>query len=377
MLLFGDLQFFMRDSKHMTPGDIMKTSHSHEVRVSEVSVDVERTAYSDINLFQKNCNPLIIGKGIFYVQNSIKPQCQLSSNSSEAWADTRDSVSKLRQAQSPACPLAYNVGIFGGVVETSKVHFNESTKLFQDCDFNISRSLATENSYKPNKGKLSKLMIDDDHEHGRRIVKSCLGAIETPKRSCYYFMERQPDLLTGRLLSDKVIVITVRRFLNWIKCDVKVDINPILGNKERAKMELKKSRIIQGLESKSNGDFFEEFNKIKIDFPNFIIFSSPEMTKCKLPFDKHPTITDFTYKAVSSGYYLASSVIYVEKIKKYSVFSSCHYLPNCRNFAFYFKALFKKCAINPKFFFYIILDFSKTEQRGFQQACKEHFNTDD
>ncbi|KAI7880019.1 uncharacterized protein EV154DRAFT_575786 [Mucor mucedo] len=333
--------------------------------------------------------------------------------------------------------------------ETSKAHFNESKNLFQDFDLNIGWSLATENSYKPNKGRLSRLMTDDDHEHDRRIVKSCLGATECIKSSCpFYLKATRPLTREAAIKQSKCHHCDT--LLSWIKCEVKVEylfkvkartctmmhminkdcrirhthvvynskhlsmtekleldkileknptmtpttavagrqdiksiqnINPILGNKERAKMELKKSRIRQGLESKSNGDFFEEFNKIENDFPNLInhaqvmssefciIFSSPEMTKFKLPFDKHPIITDVTYKAVSSGYYLVSSVISVEEMKKHVVFFQAvikH--QTAEQFAFYFKALFKK---------YICNYFSKAEQRGFQQACEEHFNMDD
>ncbi|KAI7886542.1 uncharacterized protein EV154DRAFT_485087 [Mucor mucedo] len=109
-----------------------------------------------------------------------------------------------------------------------------------------------------------------------------------------------------------------------------------------------------------------------------IIFSCPEITKFKLPFDKHPINTDVTYKAVSSGYYLVSSVIYVEEMKKHMVFFQAvikH--QTAEQFAFYFKALFKKYAIVSKFFLGILLDFYKAEQRGFHQACDEHFNMDD
>ncbi|KAI7867217.1 uncharacterized protein EV154DRAFT_571744 [Mucor mucedo] len=95
-------------------------------------------------------------------------------------------------------------------------------------------------------------------------------------------------------------------------------------------------------------------------------------------FDKHPIFTDVTYKAVSSSYYLVSLVIYVEEMKKHMVFFQAvikH--QTAEKFAFYFKALFKKYAIVSKFFLCILLDFSKAEQRGFQQACEEHFHTDD
>ncbi|KAI7889357.1 uncharacterized protein EV154DRAFT_553124 [Mucor mucedo] len=91
-----------------------------------------------------------------------------------------------------------------------------------------------------------------------------------------------------------------------------------------------------------------------------IIFCSPEMTKYNLPFDKHPIITDATYKAASSSYYLVSSVIYVEEMKKYMVFFQAvikH--QTAEQFAFYFKR------------------YLRTDQRGFQQACEKHFNMDD
>ncbi|KAI7867218.1 uncharacterized protein EV154DRAFT_488374 [Mucor mucedo] len=96
--------------------------------------------------------------------------------------------------------------------ETSKAHFNESKNSFQDFDLNIGWSLATENSYKPNKGRLSKLMTDDDHEHDRRIVKSCLGATECLKSSCPFYRKATRTLTREAGIKNKVNVISATRF---------------------------------------------------------------------------------------------------------------------------------------------------------------------
>ncbi|KAI7893315.1 uncharacterized protein EV154DRAFT_561541 [Mucor mucedo] len=255
-------------------------------------------------------------------------------------------------------------------------------------------------------------MTYDNHEHDRRIVNSCLGATECLKSSCPFYSKATKPL-TGEAAIKQSECHYCDTLLSWIKCEVKVEylfkvkartwttmrminkdcrIRHTLGvyNSKHLSMTekleldkileknptmtpttaLKKSRIRQGLESKSNGDFFEEFIKIENDFPNFInhaqvmssefyiIFSSPEMTKFKLPFDKHPIVADEMKK----------HMVFFQAVIKHQT---------AEQFAFYFKALFKKYAIVSKFFLGILLDFSKAEQRGFQQACEENFNMDD
>lgn len=139
------------------------------------------------------------------------------------------------------------------------------------------------------------------------------------------------------------------------------NINPIISNKDRTKNDVTKSRIRSGLSNPLSKDPFEEFVKIKEEFPEYIIsaesasskffimFSAPDMTKAKLPFNSRSMLTNVTYKAVCIGYYSVSTVIYVPDMKKHLViFQAIIKKLNTNQFAVYFEALFKFFDIIPE-----------------------------
>ncbi|KAG2193914.1 hypothetical protein INT47_004162 [Mucor saturninus] len=114
-------------------------------------------------------------------------------------------------------------------------------------------------------------------------------------------------------------------------------IDPILGNKDRE-------------------DFAGHIDHSQIVDSKFCITSS------------HPAMT------VSTGFYLVSSVVYVEEMRKHVViFQAIIKHQTAEQFAFYFEAVPKKFAIQQKFFLGMIMDFSLAERQGFQKARQKYF----
>lgn len=130
------------------------------------------------------------------------------------------------------------------------------------------------------------------------------------------------------------------------------------------------------------GDGVTEYNSVEADFPDFIhtadlmsakfniSFCSPEIAKYNLPFSKHPIITDVTYKAVTKGYYLCSSVLYIDELDKHVViYQSIINGLSTKVFTAYFKGLFKTYDLVEGNFLGCPMDFSKSQRLGFQEAC--------
>ncbi|KAG2232278.1 hypothetical protein INT48_001563 [Thamnidium elegans] len=162
-----------------------------------------------------------------------------------------------------------------------------------------------------------------------------------------------------------------------------------IANSRIFEHEIRKSRVRSGLSSPLSKNHFEEFAKIKEEFPGYIIsaelasakfciiFSVPKMTKVKLPFDTQPMITGETYKAVCEGYYLCYTVIYVPEMKKHLViFQAIVKKLDTNQFAVYFEALSKKFGIVPDTFRGMIMDFSFVQCEGFLKTFFSSFRLD-
>lgn len=150
------------------------------------------------------------------------------------------------------------------------------------------------------------------------------------------------------------------------------------------KLELQKKR--QKLVS-LKGDPIAGFEKLEGQYPNyiqdaqmasnkfFISFCSPEVKEFPLPFDKHPLITDVTYKALPGGFYFCFSVIFIEELDKHVViFQAIFKKVTADVFAMYFESLFEHFDIQDNKFLGAVMDFSEAQRSGFQKACSNYFD---
>jgi hypothetical protein len=85
-------------------------------------------------------------------------------------------------------------------------------------------------------------------------------------------------------------------------------------------------------------------------------------------------MTDVTFKAVKTDYYLCSSVVYSPDLKKnIGFFQATIKHQATEQFSVYFQAMFKKFAINPDDFLGVLMDFSQSQREGFIDACQTAF----
>ncbi|KAK4519130.1 uncharacterized protein ATC70_009362 [Mucor velutinosus] len=162
-------------------------------------------------------------------------------------------------------------------------------------------------------------------------------------------------------------------------------INNLMANHGRTKYEIRRSKIQQDLYT-TKEDAVAAFQNLDEKYPHFmdsaqilpskffVSFCSPEMLKRNLPFSDQPIVTDVTFKAVPKGYYLCSSVIYIEQLKKHVVFyQAIIKSKNAQVFKQYFVALFRKFDIKLEQFLGVIMDFSAAQHEGFILALREVF----
>lgn len=165
-------------------------------------------------------------------------------------------------------------------------------------------------------------------------------------------------------------------------------INPILGNKDRTKYELRRVRE-QSLPTRSK-NFLGELGEIMTEefegyvvhaqvstLSNFIVaFTSPSMQKYDLPFEKFPIVTDVTYKVINgNNRYLCSSVIFVPEIRKSIVFFQAIIGGlSMQYFTEYFVLLFNTFKLSKSNFLGVLMDFSAAQRQGLLCAFNKVFN---
>ncbi|KAK4513259.1 PAB-dependent poly(A)-specific ribonuclease subunit 3 [Mucor velutinosus] len=164
------------------------------------------------------------------------------------------------------------------------------------------------------------------------------------------------------------------------------EINSVMANHGRTKYEIRKSNFQQDLYSTKEDVVaaFEDLDDKKYPgFMNsaqivpskfFVSFCSPEMLQRNLPFADQPIITDVTFKAVPKGYYLCSSVICIEQLRKHVVFYQAIIKSNTTHvFKEYCVALFRKFVVKLEKFLGVIMDFSAAQREGFILALRDNF----
>ncbi|KAG2216178.1 hypothetical protein INT45_005524 [Circinella minor] len=147
-----------------------------------------------------------------------------------------------------------------------------------------------------------------------------------------HLSEEEKDKLTERLLVNPTVTLKaavqgINRRTGQI-VDLVVDINLILGTRDRVEYELNKRR--EQINMPRKGEFLGEFGKIMNNYTGYFLYAqvipgsfllmyrSPAIkTYCR--FSNLPAVTDVTYKAIEKGYYLCTTVMYIKELKKHAV----------------------------------------------------------
>ncbi|KAG2215579.1 hypothetical protein INT45_000725 [Circinella minor] len=187
-----------------------------------------------------------------------------------------------------------------------------------------------------------------------------------------HLSEEEKDKLTERLLVNPTVTLKaavqgINRRTGQI-VDLVVDINLILGTRDRVEYELNKRR--EQINMPRKGEFLGEFGKIMNNYTG-----SPAIkTYCR--FSNLPAVTDVTYKAIEKGYYLCTTVMYIKELKKHAViFQAVMDGLSYNYFAQHFFAFFTEYKV--KFdgedsFLGMMMDFSLAQKKGFLQAYQQY-----
>ncbi|KAK4520331.1 uncharacterized protein ATC70_008465 [Mucor velutinosus] len=247
------------------------------------------------------------------------------------------------------------------------------------CGVPVTFTFRVNDSHREDRGSTATMRqeITETKKHTHTIYNS-LHLDRYEKRELNKMVKTRPNITAAAAISG------IDPYTGEITKSVR-KINNVMANHGRTKYEIGRSKIQQDLYT-TKEDAVAAFQDLDEKYPHFmdsaqilpskffVSFCSPEMLQRNLPFANQPIVTDVTFKAVPKGYYLCSSVIYIEQLQKHVVFYQAIIKSNSAQvFKQYFAALFRKFDIKLEQFLGAIMDFSAAQREGLIIALREVF----